>query len=77
MARTGVIALVLLLAALRGFEGLRKANPLISLGRTPLGLHYKDVAVAACAEVIFGGGCCGKDSFSRSSSSCNSGSGCV
>ena len=55
----------------------RRTNPLIFGQHTPVGLHYTDVAVAACAAVIFGGGCAGRDSFSRSSSSCNSGSGWV
>ena len=40
-------------------------------------LHYTGSAAAACAAVILGGGCAGRVSFSRSSSSCNSDSGCV
>ena len=44
---------------------------------TPKGLHYNGVARAISTAVIFGGAWAGKVSFSLSSSSFNSGSGCV
>jgi|GEM_PF-7047521 len=56
-------------------RGVAEGKALIVQGPTPGGLHYREVAVAAWATVIFGGGWAGNVSPSCSSSSFRSGSG--
>ena len=74
------------LAGLEAIESLNRSSPIGAICDSPTaeirgfdgkGRHYTVLAAAACASVIFGGGCWGNSSLSRSRRRVSSGSGWV